>query len=1082
MYSEGRWRSEVGRRTCESQWLKMLQRLLHAQARLLHGSSGPPRSVAIGIGHRHGTSMGTQLQLVAAFHSSRSLWDRKGGSQAFEVGHRDFSKKQKRRKARILELRALKRDPKKEKLKMTYMKKQCNSPEMQAFIESTKQSLSESLHALLLPDGATGPGDDQPRVFKSRLIDRRIDPLDVLLQLQRWTSHLGAISDQELLQQSSAQLPTEAPLPSPSAPLSSSMQSISTPPATPSAIDPSVEPVTPLEANRALAMLVERGETDDAEEMLLLMHHANIAPQPITFTHAMSMLSKEGQHDRAEAVFNAMVSLGIEPDTYAWTALVHAKTSSGQLAEAQLAIYRISKVGIASMPMYNSLLKALVDRCKRTEAYALWERMHLEPNLDLSLESFTIILKLCAQTREVERAFFYMDEMRGLGIKPDVVAFVALFRACAGAPHWVNGYQDTIFEAMAMMEGAELAPTTEIYNAIIYAFGKAGDCAAAEFYFWEMRAKGIAQTRVTYNALFDAYAKSQSVGARHYATRGRYVRPPERPKTKEEKLFLEVGNKKITEIMSQGLWQDIELERGKRQVGPLEDLMDDNPEAQEDLLRLVEHEVSVQRATNAEESIGGRRRLLLRGAPPVTEEDAEYDENDENNEVDEASLPRSKEEEEAVMRDALEGLLDEDKVTMKDLMKMLEGRGDGEGKGKERGDSREKDEEEAALRRQGQQLARGRRAPPASTQGKDKGMMDILSMLDAAQAKEETKLRSLSSDEAIEAALEGDGGAVADDDDDKDELEQGYEGFEGYDGDEYEDQDGPTEADRIASAAASPPNVFSDPFVHLRPSQSISSQPAAMPLPTPALNALQLLDGNVDPAAARHPSRASQTPGNESLGLLMLDELSDEDSAWAMVDFGRAPEPDYSAPLPVRQHHHMRRAELAFEDFRRQGLDPDTTTLTSFMSVYAEALKDQRALKVMETFAGHHLQPDRHSYRALVRMYIRRKDVTTAKEVCDEMHASGLRGDGETYGMLIESYAHRDMLPEALKMLETAADNKVGVPERHLRILRARCTKLEVRHPDMPADPQAWVKAAKAGKTKINKGTTRRTQHLRSWN
>ena len=44
---------------------------------------------------------------------------------------------------------------------------------------------------------------------------------------------------------------------------------------------------------------------------------------------------------------------------------------------------------------------------------------------------------------------------------------------------------------MAMMEGAELTPDARIYNAIIYAFSRGGDTVAAEFYFWEMKRKGM---------------------------------------------------------------------------------------------------------------------------------------------------------------------------------------------------------------------------------------------------------------------------------------------------------------------------------------------------------------------------------------------------------------------------------------------------------------------------------------------------------------------------------------------------------------------------------------------------------------
>ena len=54
----------------------------------------------------------------------------------------------------------------------------------------------------------------------------------------------------------------------------------------------------------------------------------------------------------------------------------------------------------------------------------------------------------------------------------------------------MDGYHDIIFDAMDRMEGAELRPTANIYNAIIYAFSRSGDAAAAEFYFWEMKRKG----------------------------------------------------------------------------------------------------------------------------------------------------------------------------------------------------------------------------------------------------------------------------------------------------------------------------------------------------------------------------------------------------------------------------------------------------------------------------------------------------------------------------------------------------------------------------------------------------------------
>jgi hypothetical protein len=37
----------------------------------------------------------------------------------------------------------------------------------------------------------------------------------------------------------------------------------------------------------------------------------------------------------------------------------------------------------------------------------------------------------------------------------------------------VNGYQDIIFDAMMAMEGQELIPTVDTYNAVIHAFARA---------------------------------------------------------------------------------------------------------------------------------------------------------------------------------------------------------------------------------------------------------------------------------------------------------------------------------------------------------------------------------------------------------------------------------------------------------------------------------------------------------------------------------------------------------------------------------------------------------------------------------
>jgi len=121
------------------------------------------------------------------------------------------------------------------------------------------------------------------------------------------------------------------------------------------------------------------------------------------------------------------------------------------------------------------------------------------------------------------------------------------------------------------MEGDELYPTTDVYNSIIYAFSRACDSVAAEFYFLEMQKKGLRYTEQSYNSLLNAYARNQSVGVKPYGYLGRYVRPPRSPKSQTEHAMTTLGPEKSAEIISRGLDFDGEGDRRSKYKGQLVD-------------------------------------------------------------------------------------------------------------------------------------------------------------------------------------------------------------------------------------------------------------------------------------------------------------------------------------------------------------------------------------------------------------------------------------------------------------------------------------------------------------------------------
>lgn len=230
----------------------------------------------------------------------------------------------------------------------------------------------------------------------------------------------------------------------------------------------------------------------------------------------MSHATKCQQYERATQYFDEMVAAGVEPTVYSWTALVNNKAKARRPDEALQTIDQLARIGVQlSTEMFVPVLQAFVQQGRHEDARALWSRMHVE-DIALTLESFTVMVQLCTRTRSPERALFFLDEMLALRIQPDAKVFSALFRAVAESPFWVKGYEGTLTDLMCVMEGQELFPTTEVYNSLIYAYGKAGDAAAAEFYLWEMRRKGLAQDCVTYSNVMYAYSAAQAVGAARY--------------------------------------------------------------------------------------------------------------------------------------------------------------------------------------------------------------------------------------------------------------------------------------------------------------------------------------------------------------------------------------------------------------------------------------------------------------------------------------------------------------------------------------------------------------------------------------
>lgn len=263
------------------------------------------------------------------------------------------------------------------------------------------------------------------------------------------------------------------------------------------------------DANAALKTLAALKDVENTEKMLSSMVRTGIPFKSSSLVDVLNMYNKVRSFEKTVELFDSLEQLGMpHPTPPAWAALIAARTQNGQedVDESIKLLRHLEKSGVPLLAdMFNPLLRGLVKGGRHEEAFAMWVEMKTK-GITPNVQSYNVMVEQCEFRGQPERAFFLIDEMRLLDVAPTKQTFCKLIRACATAPVWVNGYEDIVSDALAMMEGQEIIPDVDVYNSVMYAFARAGDGAAADFYLQEMKRKRLAPDVKSYNHVFDAYA------------------------------------------------------------------------------------------------------------------------------------------------------------------------------------------------------------------------------------------------------------------------------------------------------------------------------------------------------------------------------------------------------------------------------------------------------------------------------------------------------------------------------------------------------------------------------------------------
>lgn len=1032
------------------------------------------------------------------FHSSALLEKgRHGGATAFEQSPRGLSKKQKQRKRKANQAKdVIEKASAKGKMKANeeVRRKNVHSPEFLSKFQNTEQIIGPLMDELAKP-------------FPSLE--------SVIAQALKGEIIMGIDEAQSVFEEFKSESPKaiEAPI---------DIFNI----VNPSRNDgPSVDESKLFNAANLLLASKQRNVAKLGNEMVSLLKSSGYKLPCKLYYDRMLNATGNSLFEQADQIFDEMLKDGVEPDIHAWSALVVNKAKSKDIAAAKQIMKRNSDIGLEpTMQMHTAILEYLVEDRQFEEAEDYWIVMH-SAGVPLDLDSFHIMLKQCTQTNQSERAFFYFDELRSIKLNPTVKTCELLIRASAEAPFWESGFQNTILDAMTIMEGLELKPEASTYDTIIHAFGKAGDAVAAEFYYWEMVRKGFTPSPKTYCILMYALSRACSVGAREYGYRGRYVRRPKRQLTQEEKDYREIGPERMAQYEFSGLFGNERKERGSRQFTDVEDALDDEYERKQvmnqikseanRMRKLREHTMDVtmklaQREDNEQQQqlIGFTKSSSNAGKPSFIS-DKEIT----------RMLKRIEKNSSVEELDFLLDTLDDDFFDKKspnlDLLDTLclklkpNDFTDFDGYLNQvpshmfdNNEQEYADEDFEAIDDVPALVHKGRvKKNYAFNKSKPRSQLELL-------------------DNDIDEDADDNEGEVDEFDDLKgdDEFRAGDDGprfskyIDRYGGEEEGDyfDDGDDDDEPVVEYAS----LFRKVKPTLAPglAEVLHNMSSTFEFKDEFIGKIPIsnpigLGGEI----VRDRERLAQSPAlmlldekpvkNNSKELSIPDPTTPEgaseiaariaDNEWDAVEFGRAPLPDYSDRLSKRRRLFKKRLSLVWQEVKNRGFTEQEMEkfgmYDAYLAVHSECKHRHQAYAAKRLFAEKGIMETKNTYRHLIRMELRffpqnaPRSIEKALAWKAEAEAKNISIDDYSYGMLIEVIALRGDIIQAVHLLEETATKGIKVPEKNMKQLRKKLEGLKMTHPDMPVDPNQWVKdVRKMQKEPNTRSVNRVLQSIRS--
>ncbi|CAA6657314.1 unnamed protein product [Spirodela intermedia] len=241
---------------------------------------------------------------------------------------------------------------------------------------------------------------------------------------------------------------------------------------------------TELEVAEKLSVLGEKPSEQEATALLSLRWFQEkiiVKKDVILYNVTLKVMRKCRSWDGAESLLKEMLEKGVEPDNVTFSTII----SSARVCNLpEKAVQWFERMGEFDCRPDDVTYSAMID------AMAREEKRRLDP------VTFSTVIKVYSTSNNFDGALNVYEEMKALGVKPNLITYNTLLDAMgrAGRPWQVK----TIYREM---ESNGFSPNRATYAALVRAYSRARYPEDALRVYREMKGKGVELNVVLCNTL-----------------------------------------------------------------------------------------------------------------------------------------------------------------------------------------------------------------------------------------------------------------------------------------------------------------------------------------------------------------------------------------------------------------------------------------------------------------------------------------------------------------------------------------------------------------------------------------------------